>query len=140
MSELLKLKLTPDWDKFEVGELYRVDVEYIDKNVSSSCLCVADKWDKNNFYRLFANEYTIELTSFYDCPNDADSDCEKTLIKSLDYKYSYLYADDLEEVVKALEMLKPEMEKRLEEMHNIKLEDEKRKDSWLKKESVEITI
>ena len=36
MNELLKLKLTPDWDKFEVGELYRVDVEYIDKNAVSS--------------------------------------------------------------------------------------------------------
>lgn len=54
--------------------------------------------------------------------------------------YSYLYEEDLDEVLNALEMLKPVMEKQIERMNDLKLEDENRKDSWLKREPVEITI
>ena len=140
MNELLKLKFTPEWDKFNVCECYRVYVEYIDKRLSSICISVNDKEDKNNHYRLIVNDYKIELTSFYDCPSDADLDCEKVLIKSLDFMYSYLYEEDLEEVVKALEMLKPEMEKKIERMNDLKLEEEEREKLWLKKEPFEFTL
>ena len=140
MNELLKLKFTPEWDKFNVCECYRVYVEYIDKRLSSSCLSVEDKEDKNNYYRLIVTDYAIELTSYCDCHGDENLDCEKNLIKSLDFMYSYLYEEDLDEVLNALEMLKPVMEKQIERMNDLKLEDENRKDSWLKKEPFEFIL
>lgn len=140
MSELLKLKFTPEWDKFNVCECYRVYVEYIDKRLSSSCISVEDKEDKNNYYRLIVTNYAIELTSYCDCPSDGNLDCEKNLIKSLDFMYSYLYEEDLEEVLNALEMLKPVMEKQIERMNDLKLEEEERKKLWLKKEPFEFTL
>ena len=140
MNKLLKLKFTPEWDKFNVCECYRVYVEYIDKRLSSYCISVEDKEDKNNYYRLIVTDYAIELTSYCDCLSDENLDCEKKLIKSPDFMYSYLYEDDLEEVLNALEMLKPAMEKQIEIMNDLKLEEEERKKLWLEKESFEVAL
>lgn len=54
--------------------------------------------------------------------------------------YSYLYEEDLDEVLNALEMLKPVMEKQIERMNDLKLEEEERKKLWLEKEPFEVAL
>ena len=96
--------------------------------------------DKAKSYTVNIGKNYIELKSFYNYPCDADIDGETILINVMDGWFSYLNADDLEEVMNALEMLKPEMEKYRNTMRDKELAKEKRKKLWLEKEPFEFAL
>ena len=140
MSDLLKLKFIADWGSPFSSECYRIDVENVDKHLLGAVIYVENEKNKAQSYTLKIGSSCIELKSFYDYPCDVDIDGETRLIEVLDRRFSYLDADDLEEVLNALEMLKPEMEKFRNEMRDKELAKEKRKALWLEKEPFEVAL
>lgn len=140
MSDLLKLKFIADWDCGLSYECYRIEVKVVDKYLLGASLYVEDEKDKAKSYTINIGKHYIELKSFYDYPCDMDIDGETRLINVSDGWFSYLDADDIEEVLEALEMLKPEMEKYRNTMRDKELAKEKRKALWLEKEPFEFIL
>lgn len=139
MSELLKLKFIADWDYQKSCECYRIDIEEVDKELLRTSFCVKDKLDKNKTYTINIWNYGLELTSLRTHPN-ADTAGETILIKLVCGSFGYIDGKDLDEILNALEMLKPEMEKYRNTMRDKELEKEKRKALWLEKEPFEFTL
>ena len=141
MSDLLKLKFIADWDCYcSPYECYRVEVKDVDKYLLGTSIYVETEKDKAKSYTVKIGKHFIELKSFYDYPYDVDIDGETKLIDVMDWRFSYLDADDLEEALEALEMLKPEMEKYRNTMRDKELAKEKRKALWLEKEPFEVAL
>lgn len=139
MSDLLKLKFIADWDCYSLYECYRVNIEEIDDILLCTSFCTEDELDKNKMYTIKIGNYGLELTSMYTPPN-SDACGLTTLINLIGGRFSYVDAKDIDEVLKALEMLKPEIEKYVNTIRDEKLEKEKRKELWLEKEPFDFTL
>lgn len=139
MSELLKLKFIPDWDYQKSCGCYLIDIEEVDKALLRSSFCVEDKLDKNKTYTINIGNYGLELTSLY-APSNTDSASQTMLIKVVGGRFGYIDGKDIEEVLNALEMLKPEIEKYINTMRDKELAKEKRKSLWLEKEPFEVVL
>ena len=141
MSDLLKLKFIADWDCYcSPYECYRIQVDKVDDYLLGAVISVVNEKDKNQEYTIKIGSLGIELKSFYDYPYDVDIDGETRLVDVPYNRFSYLDADDLEEVLNALKMLKPEMEKYRNILHEKKLKEDKRKELWLEKEPFEFIL
>lgn len=141
MNDLLKLKFIADWNcPATPYECYRIQVDKVDDYLLGAVISVVNEKDKNQEYTIKIGSLGIELKSFYDYPCDVDIDCETRLVDTPYNRFSYLDADDLEEVLNALEMLKPEMEKYRNTMRDKELAKEKRKKLWLEKEPFDFTL
>ena len=141
MSELLRLKFIAGWDcPATPYECYRIQLDKVDNYLIGAVISVVNEKDKNQEYTIKIGSSGIELKSFYDYPCDVDIDGETRLVDVQYSRYSYLDADNLEEVLNALEMLKPEMEKYRNILHEKKLKEEKRKKLWLEKEPFEFAL
>ena len=139
MSELLKLKFIADWDYQKSCECYRIDIEEVDEELLRTSFCVKDKLDKNKTYTINIWNYGLELTSLRTPPN-ADVAEKAMLINLVGGRFGYIDGKDLDEVLNALEMLKPEMEKYRNTMRDKELAKEKRKALWLEKEPFEFAL
>nr|DAS19477.1 MAG TPA: hypothetical protein [Caudoviricetes sp.] len=140
MSDLLKLKFIADWNCCSRYECYRIQVDKVDDYLLGAVISVVNEKDKNQEYTIKIGSLGIELKSFYDYPYDVDIDGETRLVDIPYNRFSYLDADDLEEVLNALKMLKPEMEKYRNILHEKKLKEDKRKELWLEKEPFEFIL
>lgn len=141
MNDLLKLKFIADWDCCcSRYECYRIQVDKVDDYLLGAVISVVNEKDKNQEYTIKIGSLGIELKSFYDYPCDVDIDGETRLVDIPYNRFSYLDADDLEEVLTALKMLKPEMEKYRNILHDKKLKEDKRKKLWLEKEPFEFIL
>ena len=141
MSDLLKLKFIADWDCCcSRYECYRIQVDKVDDYLLGAVISVVNEKDKNQEYTIKIGSLGIELKSFYDYPYDVDIDGETRLVDVPYNRFSYLDADDLEEVLDALKMLKPKMEEYRNILHEKKLEEDKRKELWLEKEPFEFIL
>ena len=138
---MLKLKFIADWECYcSPCECYRIQVDKVDDYLLGAVISVVNEKDKNQEYTIKIGSLGIELKSFYDYPYDVDIDGETRLVDIPYNRFSYLDADDLEEVLTALKMLKPEMEKYRNTMRDKELAKEKRKKLWLEKEPFEVTL
>lgn len=141
MSDLLKLKFIAAWDCPSIPyECYRIQIDKVDDYLLGAVISVVNEKDKNQEYTIKIGSSCIELKSFYDYPYDVDIDAETRLINVMNARFSYIDADDLEEVLNALEMLKPEIEKYRNTMRDKELAKEKRKALWLEKEPFDFTL
>lgn len=141
MSELLKLKFIADWDCCcSRYECYRIQVDKVDDYLLGAVISVVNEKDKNQEYTIKIGSSGLELKSFYDYPYDVDIDGETRLINVMNARFSYLDADDLEEVLDALKMLKPKMEEYRNILHEKKLKEDKRKKLWLEKEPFDFIL
>lgn len=140
MSDLLKLKFVATWGYHCYYECFQVSIVNVDNYLIGATISAVNKKDKNQEYTIKIGSSAIELKSYYDYPSNMDIDCETKLIHSYDGRFYCLDADDLEEVLHALEMLKPEMEKYRNILHEKKLKEDKRKELWLEKEPFEVVL
>ena len=141
MSELLELEFIADWECCcSRYECYRIQVDKVDDYLLGAVISVVNEKDKNQEYTIKIGSSGLELKSFYDYPYDVDIDGETILINVMNARFSYLDADDLEEVLDALKMLKPKMEEYRNILHEKKLKEDKRKKLWLEKEPFDFIL
>lgn len=140
MSDLLKLRFVADWDYEKSCECYRIDIEEVDKLLVGLSSSINDRKDITKYYYVTFNDSNIELILRHYYPSFARMNYEIELIKVLDSGISYVDADNLEEVFKALEMLKPEIEKYRNIRRDKELAKEKRMALWFEKEPFEFIL
>lgn len=140
MSDLLKLKFIPTWDNDSDCEVYRVETKEVDKYLIKSNFYIKMREDESHFHKIHIGSHGLEFPTFCNYLSSVDVDRGTTTIEVIKQRRSCIEADKIEELITALEMLKPEMEKYRNTMRDKELAKEKRKALWLEKEPFEFIL
>ena len=129
MNELLKLKFTPYYIKETCEKVWNVDVVYVDKNLIGESIEVFERDDEySEWYSILLNDCFVKLRS-------GNPQGEETLIY-LNLSGCFVKNKNLEKTKNALEILKPAMKRRYDEI----VEKKRVGKEWQEQKSVEIKL
>lgn len=129
MNELLKLKFTPYYIKETCEKVWNVDVVYVDKNLIGESIEVFERDDEySEWYSILLNDCFVKLRS-------GNPQGEETLIY-LNLNGCFVKNKNLEKAKNALEILKPAMKRRYDEI----VEKKHVEEEWQKQRSFEIKL
>lgn len=128
MSELLKLKFEPYYIREESEEGWKVDVVYVDKNLAGERIEV---FKESDGYIL----YSIDLGNSFVNLKICNPQVDEILIYS-NTKGCFVKNKNLEKTKNALEILKPSMKKRCDEI----VEKKRAEKEWLGQKLFEFTL
>lgn len=129
MSELLKLKFTPYYIKETCEKVWNVDVVYVDKNLIGESIEVFERDDEySEWYSILLNDCFVKLRS-------GNPQGEETLIY-LNLSGCFVKNKNLEKTKNALEILKPAMKRRYNEI----VEKKRVGKEWQEQKSFEIKL
>ena len=129
MSELLKLKFTPYYIKETCEKVWNVDVVYVDKNLIGESIEVFERDDEySEWYSILLNDCFVKLRS-------GNPQGEETLIY-LNLSGCFVKNKNLEKTKNALEILKPAMKRRYDEI----VEKKRVGKEWQEQKSIEIKL
>lgn len=129
MSELLKLKFTPYYIKETCEKVWNVDVVYVDKNLIGESIEVFERDDEySEWYSILLNDCFVKLRS-------GNPQGEETLIY-LNLSGCFVKNKNLEKTKNALEILKPAMKRRYDEI----VEKKRVGKEWQEQKSFEIKL
>lgn len=128
MSELLKLKFEPYYIREESEEGWKVDVVYVDKNLSGERIEV---FKESDGYRL----YSIDLCNSFIKLKICNPQVDEIVIYS-NKNGCFVKNKNLEKAKNALKILKPAMKRRYDEI----VEKKHVEEEWQKQRSFEIKL
>lgn len=129
MNELLKLKFTPYYIKETCEKVWNVDVVYVDKNLIGESIEVFERDDEySEWYSILLNDCFVKLRS-------GNPQGEETLIY-LNLSGCFVKNKNLEKTKNALEILKPAMKRRYDEI----VEKKRVGKEWQEQKSFEIKL
>ena len=129
MSELLKLKFEPYYIKETCEKVWNVDVVYVDKNLAGERIEVFKESDGySEWYSILLNDCFVKLRS-------GNPQGEETLIY-LNLSGCFVKNKNLEKTKNALEILKPAMKRRYDEI----VEKKRVGKEWQEQKSFEIKL
>ena len=129
MSELLKLKFEPYYIKETCEKVWDVDVVYVDKNLIGESIEVFERDDEySEWYSILLNDCFVKLRS-------GNPQGEETLIY-LNLNGCFVKNKNLEKTKNALEILKPAMKRRYDEI----VEKKRVGKEWQEQKSFEIKL
>lgn len=129
MSELLKLKFTPYYIKETCEKVWNVDVVYVDKNLIGESIEVFERDDEySEWYSILLNDCFVKL-------RNGNPQGEETLIY-LNLSGCFVKNKNLEKTKNALEILKPAMKRRYNEI----VEKKRVGKEWQEQKSFEIKL
>ena len=129
MSELLKLKFTPYYIKETCEKVWNVDVVYVDKNLIGESIEVFERDDEySEWYSILLNDCFVKLRS-------GNPQGEETLIY-LKLSGCFVKNKNLEKTKNALEILKPAVKRRYDEI----VEKKRVGKEWQEQKSFEIKL
>ena len=129
MSELLKLKFTPYYIKKACEKAWNVDVVHVDKNLIGESIEVFEQDDEySEWYSILLDNCFVKLRS-------GNPQGEETLIY-LNLSGCFVKNKNLEKTKNALEILKPAMKRRYDEI----VEKKRVGKEWQEQKSFEIKL
>lgn len=129
MSELLNLKFEPYYIKETCEKVWNVDVVYVDKNLIGESIEVFERDDEySEWYSILLDDCFVKLRS-------GNPQGEETLIY-LNLSGCFVKNKNLEKTKNALEILKPAMKRRYDEI----VEKKQVEKEWQKQQSFEIKL
>ena len=129
MNELLKLKFTPYYIKKACEKVWNVDVVYVDKNLIGESIEVFEQDDEySEWYSILLDDCFVKLRS-------GNPQGEETLIY-LNLSGCFVKNKNLEKTKNALEILKPAMKRRYDEI----VEKKRVGKEWQEQKSFEIKL
>ncbi|WP_127448420.1 hypothetical protein [Veillonella sp. 3310] len=128
MSELLKLKFEPYYIREESEEGWKVDVVYVDKNLAGERIEV---FKESDGYRL----YSIDLGNSFIKLKICNPQVDEIVIYS-NKSGCFVKNKNLEKTKNALEILKPAMKRRYDEI----VEKKQVEKEWQEQKSFELTL
>lgn len=129
MNELLKLKFTPYYIKKACEKAWNVDVVHVDKNLIGESIEVFEQDDEHSeWYSILLDDCFVKLRS-------GNPQGEETLIY-LNVSGCFVKNKNLEKTKNALEILKPAMKRRYDEI----IEKKRVGKEWQEQKSFEIKL
>lgn len=129
MSELLNLKFEPYYIKETCEKVWNVDVVYVDKNLIGESIEVFERDDEySEWYSILLDDCFVKLRS-------GNPQGEETLIY-LNLSGCFVKNKNLEKTKNALEILKPAMKRRYDEI----VEKKRVGKEWQEQKSFEIKL
>lgn len=129
MNELLKLKFTPYYIKKALEKAWNVDVVHVDKNLIGESIEVFEQDDEySEWYSILLDDCFVKLRS-------GNPQGEETLIY-LNLSGCFVKNKNLEKTKNALEILKPAMKRRYDEI----VEKKRAEEEWIEQQPFEIKL
>ena len=129
MNELLKLKFTPYYIKKACEKAWNVDVVHVDKNLIGESIEVFEQDDEHSeWYSILLDDCFVKLRS-------GNPQGEETLIY-LNLSGCFVKNKNLEKTKNALEILKPAMKRRYDEI----VEKKRVEKEWQEQKSFEVAL